>query len=470
MLFGREKEVSILQQAQDSVEAEMISVIGRRRVGKTFLIEQFFKDRIIFHLTGAQNAPLEEQLENFAAKLGDPDNRPKSWNKAFHLLQDFLGDKLKEAEGKKVIFLDELPWLATPKSGFLRALGYFWNNWAARQNLIIVICGSAASWMIRKVVNHKGGLHNRITKRIHLHPFTLGETEKYLKSRQIFFDRYQIIQLYMATGGVPHYLKEIRGGLSAVQNIENMCFSETGLLRNEFSRLYSSLFVHSENHIAIIKALGNRRQGLTRPQLVEISKVAEGGTMARTLEELIQSGFISSYRPFGKKKKEKLYRLTDEYSLFYLHFIEDKEHEGENIWHHISQTQTFKIWSGYTFESICLKHIPQIKKAMSIAGIYSISGSFYKKGTNDEDGAQIDLLIDRNDLTISLFEIKFHTETFSLTKSYTEKLREKMRIFRETTKTKKQLFWVFISTFGLKPNQYSTSIIAQSLTMDDLFD
>lgn len=473
VLFGRNKEIEVLQAALTSTEAEMISVIGRRRVGKTFLIKTVYEKSLAFELTGIQHAPRKEQLRNFSGQLTKMSNSkipippPKDWLEAFFLLSEFLESKL----GKKkiVVFLDELPWMSTHKSGFLRSLSWFWNSWAVNKNVVVVICGSAASWMIQKVVNHRGGLHNRITKRIHLHPFSLAETEKYLRSRKARFDRYQIIQIYMALGGIPHYLKEIEPGLSAVQNINNICFSKTGLLRNEFSRLYASLFDNAENHVTVIKVLAKKRQGLTRKKIVESLKISEGATVSKVLDELNESGFISSFRPFGKKKKERLYRLTDEYSLFYLRFMEGKEHEGENIWNHLSQTQPYKIWSGYAFENVCLKHISQIKKAMSIAGIYSVSGSFYKKGTEGSEGGQVDLLIDRNDQVINLFEIKFYTEPFTITKTYAEKLRSRMGAFRESTKTRKQLFWVFISTFGLKTNAHSLGIISKSLIMDDLF-
>ena len=472
-LVGRKKELQLLEEALESSEAEMISVIGRRRVGKTFLIQTAYEGKIDFEMTGVQNGTREEQLKNFMLQLADfskgnfPMVQPKDWLEAFYLLSKFLRTKKKDK--KMVVFLDELPWLSTPKSGFLKGLSYFWNSWAVKQNIVVVICGSAASWMIQKVVNHKGGLHNRITKRIHLFPFTLAETEQYLSKRNIHFDRYQLVQIYMAMGGIPHYLKEIKRGESAAQNINNICFSITGLLRDEFSRLYSALFKNSERHIAVIKALAQKRHGLTRQQVLNLTQLTTGGTIARVLNELLESGFISAYRPFGKKRKEKLYRLTDEYSLFYLYFIEGKDHEGDDIWNHLSQTQSYKVWSGYSFENTCLKHIPQIKKALGISGIYSLSGSFYKKGTREEEGTQIDLLIDRNDHVVNLIEIKFYKEAFSISKLYANKLRDKMRIYRAATKTNKQLFWVFISTFGVVTNAHSLGLIDKSLTMDDLF-
>lgn len=451
----------------------MVSVIGRRRVGKTYLIKTTYQDYIDFEITGIENAPRSEQLYNFAYQLtrvnqsSIPLKIPENWLEAFIFLTRYLEKKKKK--NKMVVFLDELSWMDTHKSGFLRGLSFFWNSWAVNQHIVVVICSSAASWMIKKVVNHKGGLHNRITKRIHIKPFTLAETKRFFQQRHFNFNHYQIIELYMAMGGIPHYLKEVKRGKSATQNIEKICFSEQGLLKTEFNNLYTALFSDAENHISIIKALAGKHQGLSLQKLAELSSIAVGGTLKKVLEELEQSGFIGSYRPFGKKKKGKLYRLTDEYSLFYLQFIQNKAYEGQDIWHHLSQTQAYKSWSGYAFENICLKHIPQIKKALGVSGIFSLSSSYFQKGTATQEGVQIDLLIDRKDQVINLFEIKFYNETFILTKSYAQQLIKKRRIFRTKTQTKKQLFWVLLTTYGVEANQHSIGLVDQVLTMDDLF-
>ncbi|MCB0835349.1 MAG: ATP-binding protein, partial [Bacteroidetes bacterium] len=375
----------------------------------------------------------------------------------------------KTSNRKQIVFFDELPWMASPKSGFLSGLSYFWNSWAVNQNIVVVICGSAASWMIQKVVKNTGGLHNRITKRIIVNPFTLSETEQYLHQRGIKLNRYHIVQLYMAMGGIPHYLKEIKPGKSVVQNIDQICFSDTGLLRDEFLDLYPALFENPDKHIAVIRALSTKRQGMDREEIIKSSKLANGGSLTKTLEELNQSGFISTYQPFGKKKKNTLYRLTDEYSFFYLKFIEKKRNEGVETWQHLSQTQEYKIWSGYAYEGICIKHLHQIKKALSIGGVYSVSSSFLKKGTKTEKGVQIDLLLDRNDHIINLFEIKFYNKPFTISKAYAKELKEKMDLFEEATKTRKHLFLTLITTFGLIPNEYSLGLIDQVLTLDDLF-
>lgn len=466
-LIGRKKEQLLLKDTLESDEAELVAVVGRRRVGKTYLITTVFEEQMVFHLSGSQDAPMEEQLENFAEILESLDAIPKNWNEAFRQLKAFL--KKKIGKKKIVLFFDEVPWLAAVKSDFLRAFAYFWNTWASRQNIVVVICGSATSWIIQKVVFDTGGLHNRITKYLHLEPFTLAETEEYLKSRYLNFTRYQIVEIYMAMGGIPHYLKELQRGKSATQNIDDICFSKTGLLRTEFAKLYPALFRFPENHIAIVRALATKRAGMDRTEVIATAKTPNGGATTKALEELEQSGFITSYHPFGKKKKSKLFRLTDEYSLFYWHFMEDKTNEGAGTWQYLSQTQTYKTWSGYAYESICLKHIPQIKKALGIAGVYSKSSSFIKKGTKDEPGTQIDLLIDRNDKVINIVEVKFYNKEFTVSKEYAKQLQQKKWIFEESTKTKKWTMLTLITTFGLKHNKHSLGLIEKDLSLDALF-
>jgi uncharacterized protein len=472
-LIGRFKEKEALLKALHSTQPEMVAVIGRRRVGKTFLIHSVYADNMDFQISGIPDATLKEQLKNFTFLLKKTfgtlvaNEKPTSWLDAFQQL--ILCLETKTGDEKQVVFFDELPWLATRRSDFLKGLSFFWNSWASQRNIVVVICGSSASWMIQKVVEHKGGLHNRLTKRIHLLPFNLFETEAFLNSRNINFNRYQIVELYMAIGGIPHYLNEVEGGLSAAQNIEQICFLPTGLLNNEFSRLYPALFENADNHIAIIKALAEKWQGLPRNEIITLSKLTDGGNITRCLDELIISGFVSTYFPFGKKKKEMLYRLTDEYSLFYIQFIESKVGKGNNMWLELSQTTDYKSWSGYAFESLCLKHVPQIKKALGISGIYAETSSFYQKGTATTAGIQIDLLIDRKDNVINIFELKFYASMMTLTKSYSEDLREKVATFKEITQTRKQVFLNLLTTFGLKQNEHSLGLIDKAMTMDILF-
>ena len=473
MLVGREKEINTLQSLLISDESELVSVIGRRRVGKTFLVQSVYAERIAFEITGIQHASLKEQLEHFsivlslAAKSNLPLEKPKSWLEAFRMLILYLENT--SGADKRVVFFDEMPWLATHRSGFLNAFGFFWNSWAVKNNIVVVICGSAASWMIQKIVNNRGGLHNRITKRIFLKPFDLKETAAYLQSRNIHFDSYQIAQIYMAIGGIPHYLKEIEAGKSAVQNINDLCFAQNGLLRDEFPRLYPALFARADNHITIVKTLAQSRQGMSRVDIVRLGKLPEGGQISKVLDELEQSGFITSYYPFGKKKKDTLYRLTDEYSLFYLRFIEKNKNEGPDTWRHLSQTQTVKIWSGYAYENLCLKHLGQIKKALGIAGVFATAATFHQRGTETEEGAQIDLVLDRNDHVINLFEIKFYNHEISLTEAEASNIRQKVAIFKAATGTRKYIMVTMITVYGLKHNKHSLGLVENVLTLEDMF-
>lgn len=476
-LIGREKEKEILLKVLETPEAELVAILGRRRVGKTFLVRSVYESLIRFEITGLQDVTAKKQLNNFAIHLRNsfgefaPKQKPADWLEAFQQLIE-CWEKAVNLDTKSVIFLDELPWLAGRKSGFLDGLSYFWNSWAVKKNVVIIICGSAASWMIQQVVYNKGGLHNRITRRIHLMPFNLYETNLFLRSKEVFLEPYQITQLYMAMGGIPHYLKEVEAGKSAIQNIEQICFSSTGLLNDEFMKLYPALFENATHHISIISALGSRWKGLTRQEIIKETVLPDGGNLSRYLDELLHSGFISVYNAFGKKQKDALYRLTDEYSLFYLHFIQhqNKYQFTKDTWQNLSQTPTFKSWTDYAFENLCLKHIDQIKKALGISGIYSEVSSYYHQGKADQQGVQVDLLIDRKDNVINLFELKFYAEPFILTKSYANNLREKMSIFKQLTSTRKQIFLSLMSVFGIKPNEYSIGLISNSMAVDVLFE
>ncbi len=473
LFVGRTEEKAILKKALASDHAELVAVIGRRRVGKTYLVRSVYKKEIKFEMTGIQNGSLKEQLQHFTNRLNFhiqpiiPYSVPGNWLEAFQMLTVYF-EHLDRKE-KIVLFFDELPWIATKRSGFLKAFGVFWNTWASQRNVVVVICGSAASWMIQKVVRDKGGLHNRITRRIALAPFNLAETKAYLKGKKFNFDHYQIIQLYMAIGGIPHYLKEIEGGQSAAQNIDRVFFSKSGFLKEEFDLLYPALFDNADTHIKIIKILARKWKGLTRKELIAAGKFSNGGTLTKTIEELVHSGFIAPFYTFGKKKKGIHYRLMDEYSIFYLKFIHNKRLEEKGMWKKFSQTQAYKIWTGFAFENLCLKHVPQIKKALGISGIYAETSTYRSSGKKGKSGTQIDLLINRNDHVINLLELKFYNVDFTLTKSYAKTLRSKMESFREQTKTRKQLFWSLLTTFGLEENEHSLGLIDSVITMDALF-
>ena len=453
-----------------------MAIYGRRRVGKTFLIKTYFHQHMVFSCTGQHKGKTGEQLVNFAEQLNlhFPERKtmlsPSNWQEAFHILRECV-DSIKSIK-KKVIFFDELPWLDTHKSGFLSAFGYFWNSYVSqRSDIIVVICGSAASWIINKVVNNKGGLHNRITQRIRLLPFTLYETQRYLQQKNISLEHYQILQLYMVMGGVPAYLKSVERGLSAEQNIEKCCFSKDGILANEFDNLYAALFSNPQNHVDVIRALSRKNKGLTRSEILKTGKLLTGGTISTVLTELEESGFIQKTYPFGKKEKDSLFRLVDEYSLFYLRFI-DKQNENihkKAEWPGFRQTTAYSAWCGYAFENICIKHINEIKKALQIGGVYTSVSSWVQPGSGNSSGAQIDLVIDRADHCINICEMKFSTSPFLIDKKYAESLQNKIQAFRRATGTRKALFLTFVTTYGLVGNDYKTQRIDAEVTMDALF-
>lgn len=473
-MIGRKKELEILANAYSSKKPELIAIFGRRRVGKTYLVGSFFEGKIDFELTGLKDGTKQQQLRNFAyslkdvQKLEDLPPPPIDWLEAFHQLKTYL-ESLGNSEKRKVIFIDELPWMAGGRSDFLTGFSYFWNSYAVKANIVVVICGSATAWMIQKIINDKGGLHNRVTRRIHLQSFTLAETEAYFQEKHIAFDRYQLLLLYMIMGGIPHYLDQVEGGKSAIQNIDDICFQPQGLLRTEFDNLYSALFSNSDRYESIVSALSSTWKSMSRAEIITKTKISDGGGLTMMLQELEQSGFISSYIPFGKKKKDTLFRLTDCYSLFYLKFIQNIPLKETISWQSLSKTQTWITWSGYAFENICFHHIDNIKATLGIAGVHSNQYSFLAKTTDEIEGTQIDLLIDRQDSVISLCEVKFYNDELVLTKEDADNLRRKKSIFRHVTSTKKQIFIVLITTFGLIKNKHSLGLIDNVLDMNALF-
>src|SRR6185436_15873691 len=212
-----------------------------------------------------------------------------------------------------IFFFDELPWLATPRSGFLQDLDHFWNRHLSEDNrIILVVCGSAASWMIRKIVRNKGGLYGRLTAQIRLLPFNLKETEEFLHHQGLTLNRKAVVDIYMAIGGIPKYLTYVQKGQSALQIVGQLCFE--GPLVDEFDELYASLFEGHQRHVSIIKALAEHPGGLMKSQIAKETGLSMGGGMNMVLEELEQSGFILVINDFGKQKKESRYRLIDEYS------------------------------------------------------------------------------------------------------------------------------------------------------------
>ena len=478
-IIGRRHEKEILANVLVAKEAQLLAVYGRRRVGKTFLINEYFTGKAdIFTITGMNKVSLKDQLGNFKIlfqkQFSDmfPLQEITSWRYAFELISSQI--EKQEKKRKVVLFLDELPWLATPKSKFLQNLDFFWNTqWNRNPNLIVILCGSAASWMLQKLIYAKGGLHNRLTRSIRLNPFTLAESKKYLLSRKIKLPDYNILELYMAMGGVPLYLQQVRKGLSATQNINEICFTQDGLLYNEFENLFASLFKNSGNHLKIIKIIAGKRYGISREEIIKKSGLKSGSSLNNTLNELIEAGFIADFVPFGNKRKNVYFKVLDEYTFFYLKWIANIKStvfssQNRNHWNQQARSSSWKSWAGYAFEGIVQKHYSMVKRALKIENVPCKVGS-WRSMPNSKGGAQIDLLFDRGDGIVSICEIKHSENEFSINKKYSTELENKIRIFSDTFKTRKHLFLVMITTFGLKSNQYSQKIVSNEVSLAELF-
>ncbi|MCM1170129.1 MAG: ATP-binding protein [Bacteroides sp.] len=464
-VIGRKVEQEILRQRIESDTSELIAIYGRRRVGKTFLVRQYFNDAFAFYFTGIYQGTRHEQLGEFGRQLehysGRRMNVAKDWFDAFSRLREYL-DSLS---GKRpiVVFLDELPWMDTPKSRFVKAFEYFWNSWGATNSrLKLIVCGSATTWMRENVLSDKGGLYNRTTRSLYLAPFTLHETEQYLLSRGIKWNRYQIAECYMVLGGTPLYLQMLERNLSFLQNVDNLFFVQNAPLAREYDFLFRSLFNESVIYRQIIEVLARKAMGMTRMEIMETMKIEDGGPLTRALRDLMDCDFIRSYTAFGKRERGAVYQLTDLFTLFHLRYVKNYRGQDECHWQNMIDSPSRRAWCGYSFEQLCLHHIRQIKQKLGISGVQSDVCAW--KG----DGGQIDLLIDRRDQIINLCEMKFSQGEFEITKMYDEHLRERAESFRSATKTRKALCQTFVTTYGLKRNMYSGNVQSE-VRLDDLF-
>ncbi len=470
-LIGREEEILAFKNCLQLSESKMIAVYGRRRVGKTFLIRNVFAKKIVFEVSGLYKAKMAAQIKHFTQTIANNKGTPsailnaKDWIDAFGILKSYL-DTLKGKE-KKVIFIDELPWFDTPRSQFLPIFENFWNQYCTKRNdLVVIICGSAASWMIKKILKNKGGLHNRVYEKIKLKPFTLYETEQFLKAKGIGWDKYTITQLYFCTGGIPFYLDGIRKGESLVQFTNRAFFKTDGFLRLEYDELYTSLFDESASHQLVINLLAKQKKSLTREAIVAQTKLNSGGTLTKVLDELETSGFISMV-PIDSKSKSKLqYRLEDFYSLFYNHYIGVKTNTNLDNWNKIYASPSWSSWSGLAFERLCFYHIDQIKKALNITAIESEVFSWMMADENR--GAQIDMVISRADRVANLIEMKFSKDEFLITKDYAKILRNKLARYGEW-EPKKILFLTMITSFGIVDNEYCNELVQNQFELKHLF-
>jgi AAA+ ATPase superfamily predicted ATPase len=492
-IVGRIQEQKVLKKTYESNQAEFIAIYGRRRVGKTFLVRQYFSDNqavmkkgaSFFYVTGTKDASLQDQITNFTEEIGNTFYSGASlevqtnWRDTLQTLTQAI----KNAPPKKriVLFFDEFPWLVTRNSNLLQTLEYYWNHhWSRDPRIKLIICGSSAGWILKNIVNNKGGLYNRVTRTLHLQPFNLQETQDYLSSIKIKLNHHQIAHLYMVLGGIPFYLSQVEPGLSAIQNVERLAFKDNGFLIKEFPNLYATLFEESQTHIDLTRLISQHPYGIGQEEIIKkLSHLSSGGRIVEWLSDLERSGFILRMKPFSHKRKGIYYKLIDEYSLFYFRWIEPIKNSlleqgmRPGYWENLQNTPAWNSWVGYAFESLCYKHIPQISHGLHLSPTAVPYAWRYAPSKNEDGesdrGAQIDLLFDRDDDAITVCEIKYTQSPFAIDKRYAEQLNQKLKVFKTVTKSKKQLFLSLISASGVKKTIYSEEMLASAIDLEILF-
>ncbi|MBR0296085.1 MAG: AAA family ATPase [Paludibacteraceae bacterium] len=464
-IIGRESEQSELLRLRNSGEPEFVMVYGRRRVGKTFLIRQTLEKDFCFSMTGLANQKREAQLLNFQRTMSHFSKRlaqvtPKDWFEAFEQLRSLIEmSKMK----RKVVFLDELPWMDTPKSNLVSALEHFWNDWAStRDDIMLIVCGSAASWLVKNIEANKGGLHNRLTAKIRLLPFTLHETHLFLRRKGIRWDIAKEAQCYMTMGGIPYYLNLLDKTKGLAENIDRLFCAENAMLADEFQHLYASLFTHSDEYVEMVKALSRKKLGLSRNEILEQTKRLDGGSLTRRLNDLCVCGFVNKY--FAHGRGEFMYQLVDFYSLFYFQFLQPQQKKKQLVWRELMLSPTYTSWCGLAFERLCFAHILQIKRALGIEGVNTQTYALHK------DNAQIDLVIERSDKVVNLCEIKFTDKPYVLTKREAELLSNRLNVLNSSFKTRRTVEIVLITNQKATRNAHYNGLINKNITLDDLVE
>jgi predicted AAA+ superfamily ATPase len=453
----------------DSNRPEFAVVYGRRRVGKTYLIREYYDDDFTFYMTGVAKKSSKVQLDYFnrAVKKYGKKTHPRAgnWRDAFEILIELLESSRRS--DKKIVFFDELPWIDTHRSGFLTALEHFWNSWASRRpDVLLIVCGSAASWMVKNLLEDNGGLHNRVTRRIELSPFSLAECEEYFRYNDIDMERKYIAESYMIFGGVPFYLSLFDRELSLAQNVDLLCFRKNAPLRKEFDELFSSLFANSERYMDVVSALASKKKGLRRGEIAALTNLKSGGLLTEILKGLEFSGFIRKYKDYSANIEKGYYQLTDFFTLFYIKYMGEASRADEHFWVNNIDNAERRAWTGYAFERLGMYHIGQIKNGLGISGVST--NTYTWRSRKSDPGAQIDMIIERHDGVTNLCEMKYSGEIFTIDKEYNEKLNHKKTVFIKETKTRNAVHNTLITTYGLSNNKYRNTI-QSVITLEDLF-
>lgn len=489
-MINRKDEEEIFIKECEKGEASLIAVYGRRRIGKTFFIRDFIKQRagscISFQFTGSKDVSSKDHLTIFIHELKSwlsytPKNRPTSWMEAFIELSSALDLSQSQNPDKKLaIFIDELPWVGS--KDFMAAFSWFYNSYfESCANGICIVCGSATTWMIEKFVKDKKGFHDRITAEVRMHAFNLEETERYLQWKGFELDRKSICDVYMVTGGVAKYLSYFEKQYSIIENIQNIYFSTSGRMSDEYNEIMTSLFGIDSLHEKIIKVLseGGAGHGLEASELSKkINLNSTGGAFSKALSELVISGFIMPISKMGSRKKNMTYRLSDPFCHFYNKWMSklsknDLMRLPNDYWEKEFSSQSWVTWAGHAFENICHIHYREYLKARGISG--TSAQVYYWKyiaSTNSNElGAEIDMVVERES-TYELVECKYYNDEFTISSAYANNLKNKIEMFKKygVRSKKHDIKLVMLTSYGTKKNaMYNTLNVSQSISIDDLF-
>lgn len=408
---GRELELKKLRAIGEADEPSIVVVYGRRRVGKTELLEQAFRHRNILKFEGIEGLSEKDQYANAMrqlAKYVGEDLLTKvqitSWSEFFDLVARYT------KEGTWTIYLEELQWLANYESKLLSELKYAWDNQFRRNpKLLLILCGSAPSFMLEKVV-HSKALYNRSQHEIHLQELSISETKLFLKNRS---DR-EIFNAYLSVGGIPEYLKWVDKESSVFQGLCTHAFTSGSFFSREFEKIFTSSLANNKHYREIIETL-SRCKFLSREELAEKLKLTSGGTLSILLTDLEKCGFISKYCPYNLSNSSNVirYAIADNYLHFYFNFIRPIQSKIENgDYNEVPQSaikmDSYAKWLGFAFERWCRKYSRVIAKILGFSGVQYRSGAYFSRATNKKDpGYQIDLVFDRADKVYTICEMKY---------------------------------------------------------------
>jgi hypothetical protein len=441
-------------------------------------VREGYRDAIAFELVGTYDGDLPTQLRAFATRARRRQPRPGPAGATdrlapgVHPAHGVPAPRLKRRKTKQVIFFDEVPWLASRRSGFLSAFRSLLEQLgvataaADRRAVRIggVVDAAQAGARSRRAAQPRDPAPARRAVRPRRGGRAVARPRR--RSRRVPDRR----AVHGDGRHPPTTWPRCAPGESAAQNIDRLCFARDGFLRTEFGSLYASLFERAERHEAVVRVLARHRRGRSRTDLLTAAGLGSGGAATKVLDELEESGFITQLPRLGRARRDATYWLADEYSLFYLTWIEPQRATADSVWLRKQGTPAWRAWSGLAFEAMCLKHVPAIKRALGIAGVETVTASWEHRGGDGGDGAQIDLVIDRADRSTNLCEMKFSEAEFVVDKACARDLAHKRDTFRAVTGTRKALFVTLVTAHGVRANEHSRGLVAQDVTLADLFE